>query len=149
MNDVIGVIQSIEDDSYQGKDFKKVTLKDGSVLKVKYGREGLLKAKWGELQVERAFKFIMGDYQGKPFVQDFVAVEGELPESVQTTVAPGAIPKHKPSGEERGMWLKELGSMLRCGDIDKTTPHGKLLRHFYYAAMFNVLDIEIKEEEVK
>ena len=147
--EVIAVIDSIEDDSYQGKDFKRVTLKDGSVLKVKYGREGFLKAKWGELQVERAFKFIMGDYQGKPFVQDFVAVEGELPESTKPPIPESGIPKYKPSGEERGMWLKELGSMLRCGDIDKTTAHGKLLRHFYYAAMFNVLDIEIKEEEVK
>ncbi len=90
------------------------------------------------------------------FNNDYIAtaklVEGELPEA---TKPPGGErtesgkPNHKPSGEERGMWLKELGSMLRCGDIDKTTAHGKLLRHFYYAAMFNVLDIEIKEEEVK
>ncbi len=91
--EIIAVIESIEDDSYQGKDFKKVTLKDGSVLKVKYGREGLLKAKWGELQVERAFKFIMGDYQGKPFVQDFIAVEGKLPESKKPPTPESALPK--------------------------------------------------------
>ena len=75
---MIGVIDKIEDDAYQGKDFKKVTLKDGSVLKVKHGREGFLKEKWGELQVDRAYEWTMGDYQGKQFVQDFSAVSGEL-----------------------------------------------------------------------
>ena len=48
MADIIGLIDKVEDDSYDGKDFKKVTLKDGQVLKVKQGREGSLKAKWDD-----------------------------------------------------------------------------------------------------
>ena len=78
MTEKIGIIDIIEDDSYQGKDFKKVVLKGGEILKVKYGREGFLKAKWGELQVGRAYSWTMGDYQGHPFVQDFTAVSNEL-----------------------------------------------------------------------
>ena len=38
---MIGTIVKIEDDSYDGKDFKKVTLADEGVLKVKQGRIGL------------------------------------------------------------------------------------------------------------
>jgi len=79
MADIVGSIVSIEDGSYQGKDFKKVTLGDGTSLKVKYGREGMLKAKWGDLQVGRAYTFVMGDYNGKQFVQDFRKVEDGLP----------------------------------------------------------------------
>ena len=40
MSDIIGVIATVEDDEYQGKSFKKVTLGDGQVLKVKYGQWG-------------------------------------------------------------------------------------------------------------
>ena len=47
MGDVV-VIDRVEDNSYQGKDFKKVTTKDGKVFNVKYGRGGLLKDKWGQ-----------------------------------------------------------------------------------------------------
>ena len=74
MNEILGSITSVEDDDYQGKDFKKVTLADGQVLKVKYGKEGMLKAKWGLLQAGATIKFTMGDYQGKPFVKDIEAV---------------------------------------------------------------------------
>ncbi len=56
-------------------------------------------------------------------------------------------PLLKPSGEEVGMWYKELGGMIRAKDIDLTTPHGKLLRKAYYAKMFQVLNIKIETKE--
>lgn len=92
MGEFIGVIQSIEDDSYQGKAHKKVTLKDGNVLKVKYGQEGFLKAKWGDLEIGRAYTWKMGDFQGKPFVQDFKMVElpEQSPEGVAQTPKPSS-----------------------------------------------------------
>ena len=118
MSDV-GIIKSIEDDSYQGKDFKKVTLVDGSVLKVKYGREGALKAKWGELQVGRSYSWVMGEYNGKPFVQDFNAVElpppGTNPPPARPVESPdqGEIDdSYVPAPQEVGMWWKEVGTAI-------------------------------------
>lgn len=142
MADIVGIIASIENDSYDGKDFKKVKLKDGQVLKVKHGREGYLKAKWGQLQVDRAFSFTMGEFQNKPFVSDFTAVSEELEKKIKEEQ-----PKTLPTGQETGMWWKELGEMLRAKDIDLTTPHGKGMRTAYYAQMLSVLPIELKGKE--
>ena len=87
MDNIIGVITTVEDDSYDGKDFKRVTLGTGEELKVKYGREGKLKAKWGLLQIGKAVTFTMTDFTKPdgakiPFVSDIATVEGELPEAV-------------------------------------------------------------------
>ena len=76
---MIGIIANIEDDSYEGKDFKKVTLADGSILKVKSGREGYLKAKWGELEIGKTYEWEMGSFQDKPFVKDFKAITSPAP----------------------------------------------------------------------
>ncbi|KKM89170.1 hypothetical protein LCGC14_1251510 [marine sediment metagenome] len=107
----IGVITSVEDDDYQGKSFKKVTLGTGEVLKVKYGNGGALKAKWGLLQEGVAIKFTMGDFNGKPFVQDIETVEGELPPSVkvETAKVPAEPPTNgKPdNGMSKGDWANK------------------------------------------
>ncbi len=50
------------------------------------------------------------------------------------------------SGQEVGMWWKELGECLRCGEVDKDTPVGKSLRKAYYAQMFSVLGISIEKD---
>ena len=52
-------------------------------------------------------------------------------------------------GMQEGMFWKELGEMLRSGDIDKAKPTGKALRKLYYAKMFSVLEIKLKLEEEK
>ena len=153
MANIIGVIINVEDDDYQGKDFKKVTLGTGQVLRVKYGREGALKAKWGLLQIGTAIKFTMGEYQGKPFVSGIETVEGGLAPPIKPTILPeheGIIEeavKPQPSGQEVGMWWKQLGDDLRSGHIDKSTPHGKLLRAKYFAQMFCVLSIKIEDKK--
>ena len=82
MSEILGSITKVEDDDYQGKDFKKVTLVNGQVLKVKYGKEGSLKAKWGLLQEGKAIKFVMGEYQGKPFVKDIESIAEQLQPAV-------------------------------------------------------------------
>ncbi|KKL08016.1 hypothetical protein LCGC14_2580130, partial [marine sediment metagenome] len=88
MADQIVVIDKVEDDSYDGKDFKKVTDKAGQVWKIKQGRGGALKEKWGLLEEGKAIKLMMGDFQGKPFVLDFEVVKdafvAEAAEKVQT-----------------------------------------------------------------
>jgi len=91
VSEFVGIIETIEDDDYQGKAFKKVTLGDGYVLKVKYGREGYLKDKWGELQVGRAYSWTMGEYKGKPFVEDFKQVD-IFTQDMSHEVEPEAMP---------------------------------------------------------
>ena len=88
MSEILGSISKVEDDDYQGKDFKKVTLANGQVLKVKYGKEGSLKAKWGLLQEGKAIKFTMGEYQGKPFVSDIESIAELLKPAVNPNDTP-------------------------------------------------------------
>ncbi len=121
--DIIGVIDKVEDDSYDGKEFKKVTLKDGQVLKVKQGREGSLKAKWDLLQWGVAIKFTMAQYLGKDFVKDIASVEGALPPPAEPKILPEhqeAIDKSRQEVRKEiapqaiGMMTKEIGDMIRA-----------------------------------
>ncbi len=61
--------------------------------------------------------------------------------------APVEPSKSQPAPQELGMWWKELGECLRSDEIDKTTPHGKLLRAAYYAQMFQVLNLKVEKKE--
>lgn len=130
MADIVGVITSVEDDDYQGKAFKKVTLGTGEVLKVKYGREGALKAKWPLLQEGVAIKFTMKDFTTAenvkiPFVHDIETVERELPPPVKPKTVPIPPPsgaprpppgthKAEPAPQVVGMLTKEIGDMIRA-----------------------------------
>ncbi len=124
--DIIGIVISVEDDDYQGKAFKRVTLGTGDVLKVKYGREGALKAKWGLLKEGVAMKFIMKDFTTVenvkiPYVFDIATVEGELPDPVPTKTTGSIdeprddtpVPAPPPPPQAVGMCVKELGDMIR------------------------------------
>ena len=88
MANIVGVITNVEDDSYDGKAFKKVTLGDREEpLKVKQGRGGDLKAKWGLLKEGVAVRFTMTDFKTPegvkiPFVSNIETVEGVLPKAV-------------------------------------------------------------------
>ena len=99
------------------------------------------------LQVGRVVQldvFETTNQQGKPIsrIQN-VLVDGQLV-IPQGTERQGS--SQTTSGEEKGMWWKELGECLRSGYIDRTTPEGKLLRKAYYAQMFTVLDIQIESK---
>lgn len=99
---MIGQIVKIEDDSYEGKDFKKVTLGDGTLLKVKQGREGSLKAKWGELIEGKTYEWTMGSYNDKPFVKDFkVTTEKPSAPTVQPSAKPDAMSKDEWRDKDR------------------------------------------------
>ena len=102
MADIIGVITNVEDDSYDGKDFKKVTLGTGEVLKVKQGRGGDLKAKWGLLKEGVAIRFTMTDFKTPkgeriPFVSNIETVEGVLPKAVKPDIGGLETPIVKPA----------------------------------------------------
>ena len=159
MGEIIGVITGVEDDDYQGKEFKKVTLGDGQVLKVKYGKEGTLKAKWGELQVGRAYSFVMGSFKDKPFVQDFHAVEGKLLAPVQAKPVPeGNVPKTAPSKstdtyadrDKRIEWqvvMKELGELYRGGFLDENNAVHKKYIAKYKNWINSVLGLAVEYKE--
>ena len=68
--------------------------------------------------------------------------EGYSPSLVKIITAEGLPPET--SGQERGLWWKELGEMLRCGDIKEGTIR-QALRTIFYAKMFSVLEINLQE----
>ncbi len=145
MSDIIGVIATVEDDEYQGKSFKKVTLGDGQVLKVKYGREGALKAKWGLLVEGRAIKFTMRDFttpdQVKiPFVFDIATVElppakepapllEEHQKEIDKAVEGGKKlePKKEHNPQETGLAYKVTADLYVHGFLDENIPDDKEL----------------------
>ena len=93
MSEIYGSITKVEDDKYGDKDFKVVTLATGQVLKVKQGRDGVLKAKWGILVEGAAVKFTMQDYTKPdgvkiPFVADIEAVANGLKPAVNPNDTP-------------------------------------------------------------
>ena len=77
----------------------------------------------------------------------------DTPRLQRTSEAKEALPRPaevgtaSPAPQELGMWWKELGECLRSGEIDKATPHGKLLRAAYYAQMFQVLSLKLEKKE--
>ncbi len=126
--DITGIITSVEDDDYEGKSFKKVTLGTGEVLKVKYGREGALKAKWGLLQEGVAIHFKMKDFTkggaAYPFVDDIETVEGALPEATEpSTVLVPEPPKVKWAGISADEERRRSVSISYAKDL---ACHGKI-----------------------
>ena len=103
-------------------------------------------------QQDRAVKLYWAEYQHRKYVARAELFDGKPPEEKRiepiTTNSPisPSPESHKKfiAPEEKGMWWKELGEMLRAGDIDKTKPAGKFLRDAYYAQMFSVLDITVE-----
>ena len=99
-------------------------------------------------------------YMKTEYVYSAEPVAGKLPPSVkvETVPVPGVeIPPQPPkpppspapkpiSGQEEGMWWKQLGDDLRSGHIDKTTSQGKLVRRVYFSKMFQVLGIKFDQE---
>ena len=154
MTEVV-IIDRVEDDDYQGKAFKKVTDKAGKTFNVKYGREGKLKAKWPLLIPGNAIEITWGEYNDKPFVQDFkvvadagkvAALEPKEPMPIPPYPGEEKPPKSRSQEIAEHVWWKELGEMLRAGDIDMTKPAGKLMRTAYYAQMMSILDIKIEDK---
>ena len=145
------IIDRVEDGDYQGKSFKKVTDKAGKTFNVKYGREGVLKAKWPLLIPGNAIEIEWGEYNGKPFDKDFKVVVGaqevgELGSGIVESTGGTPPTKTKEQLIAEHVWWKELGMMLRANDIDVTKPIGKGIRAAYYAQMMSILDIKIENK---
>ncbi len=112
------IIDRVEDDDYQGKDFKRVTDKAGKTFNVKYGIGGCLRDKWHLLVPGNAIEITWGKYNGKPFVQDFIVV-GEASEVVKLGPKTAESPplqegEPPPAPQAVGMLTKEIGDMIRA-----------------------------------
>ena len=95
MEDMILTIGRIEDIVEEGKVVGKLVVAEGGdAVKVKNPRGCGLKARWGELQVGRAYSFAMESFipEGKTetftFVKDFTAVEKELATKIEKAEKP-------------------------------------------------------------
>lgn len=84
-------------------------------------------------------------YKDREYIAVAHPFEGVAPTQNPTPPVEASKPKVI-APQEKGLWCKELGEMLRGKDIDTTTAHGKLLRAWYYTEMFRVLEIEFKEK---
>jgi len=67
----------------------------GNDVKIKKGQGGRLEAKWGELQIGRAYSFTMGDYKGFPYVEDFKSVKNKFVEQAQKQVTDNSIAERR------------------------------------------------------
>ncbi len=159
----VGVITKVEDGSYGDKSWKVITLGTGEVLKVKSGKEGVLRAKWGLLEVGVGMKFTMMDYTLKdgtkaPYVYDIETVANALPTGDHE---PEMLPQHekeikkaieevsKPvetpiAPQELGMWYKEAGELYRAGFLNDDNPVEKKVKQKYFNRLFKVLGIDVQ-----
>ena len=126
----------------------KVTDNLGNEYKIGAKRDHLF-----ELFVQgRAVKITWDNYKNKDYVSDAELFDGKPPEEKRIETVTAGVekvpPKPQISGEERGMWWKELGEWLRLKEEDKgANPVWKQLRLVYFAKLFSVCDIEIKDKE--
>lgn len=160
---ITAVVTKVEDDTdFNGKAYKKVTLGTGQELKVKQGRDGVLKAKWGLLQEGTAIQFIMQDFTKPdgvkiPFVYDIKLVADELQPPTDATIlaeheeviqeAREAVKQPPTRSEEisHHVAMKEIGEGIRSGLIKNTgatAPYWKL----YWLWLSNTLNVHPEEK---
>ena len=163
MSEILGSITNVEDDKdFNGKDYKKVTLADGQVMKVKYGQGGALKKKWDLLQVGKAVKFTMGEYSGKPFVKDIEAIaellkpavnpnDTEIPQQEQVAVNTEKVVQQAQENQpdartldiHRQVAVKEIGELWRCGHITEDDTVNKKLIAWYMNWIYKTVGIDV------
>ena len=82
---------------------------------------------------------LIGETKGKYFNVETVEVVKDAIEAKQAQEAP--------SGQERGLWWKETGEMIRAKIITKDTPLGAAIHKAYYAKMIEILGIKVEKGE--
>ena len=149
MSEKIFTISRVEDVTYDGKVTGKECFDgEGNSVKVKSGRENVLKNRWDELQVSKTFQFIMGIYQNYPFVQDFKPYEGEVPEPKPTEIAPREISREE--SIERHVWFKELGARIGDGSLERDYPKSHVkIKVQYYKRMSEITGVSFKEQKAE
>ncbi len=116
------ILTKVDKADYQGKEYRVITLSDGSTFNVKSGQNGILRAKWGLLEqgIGQEITLTMGEYKGKPFVADFV-IGAATTIAPQAPVVPATPPKPIVPSQttndsiKQQVAIKEIGENLRKG----------------------------------
>ena len=145
-------IQSVSQEfTKTGSEYRKVVGVTGDGKPTTKSVFDNLKSKWELLKENATLEFTMVK-QGQFWnVADIKPIE--LPPPTKPTmleqdekVIEEAL-KEKPSGQEVGMWYKELGAWLMMKEQDKgADPFWKALRKLYFAQMFSVLSIKLEDK---
>ena len=126
----------------------------------KTGREHRVNQKHSSLhpifQPDMAVKVGYGNFMNKEFIHTAIQVKDNLPPPVKPTILPEhqevidkvkEAVKPQPSGQEVGLFWKELGEWLRMKEQEKgADPFWKALRKLYFAQMFSVLSIKVSDK---
>jgi len=142
----IVVIDKVEDDSYDGKEFKKVTDKAGNKFNVKSGRGGALRDKWPLLEEGAAIKLQVGEFNGKPFVKDFTVVKDELA-SKATEKAQTQVRVEKNDSIEAQVAFKGMVELISTGMVGKDTKEYRATIEWAMSRLHSVEQIVAKIEE--
>jgi len=144
----IVVIDRVEDDSYDGKDFKKVTDKTGNKFNVKSGRGGALKDKWPLLQEGIAIKLSVGEFNGKPFVKDFTVVKDEfVAQATETAQTQVKADRNDSIGAQ--VAFKGMVELISTGMVAKDSKEYKATIEWAMTRLHSVSQIMAKIEEVQ
>ncbi len=137
------IVASAEVDGYGGL---KVLDNMGNTIKVNKAHEHLHKV----FQVNRAVKVYWKYYDfdnKKGFSVDGAELFDGKPPPEQQVETITTRPKTIISGEERGMWYKELGCRIGDGSLERDYPNKAVrIKHEYYKKMSEVTGISFKED---
>lgn len=142
------VIDRVEDDSYNSKDFKKVTDKAGNTFNVKQGQGGKLKDKWHLLEEGTAIKLTVGTYNNKPFVKDFEVVKDEFLKQAAEKAQVGVKTERNDSIEAQ-VAFKGMIELIATGMVKTGTKEYKATIEWAMTRLHSVEQIMAKIEEAK
>ena len=142
------VVDTIGSDSYGNLNFMN---KEGKEYKVKQGRRKYFD---DIIKPGLAVKLSFAEYMKSEYVYKAELVSDKLPpptsEATQSSSGavekkvPQELPKQAIAPQEKGLWIKELGEMIRTNTFKKETEIGKVGRAFYLAEMCRVLGFSAK-----
>ena len=132
-------------------DYMKVTGVDGNGKEVTKNIGEKFKDNWDLLQENATVNIKMVQRDRKWYVDSIEPIKIEIDETKITEqqvepVIVGARPRVI-SGEERGMWFKELGNRIGDGSLDKNYPKNAVrIKAAYYKKMSEVTEIDFRQE---
>lgn len=142
------VIDKVVDDSYDGKEYKKVTDKAGNTFNIKQGRGGKLKDKWSLLEEGAAIELTIGEYNNKSFVSDFTVVKDEFKKQAAEKVQ-AQVETERNDSIEAQVAFKGMVELIATGIVKTNTDEYKATIRWAMGRMCLPTVIMNKIEEVK
>jgi len=114
------VIESVEEASQDGKEYRLVTDRAGNEYKFKSGRGGSLESKWPILEsnVGKAIKLKVEEFKGYPFIADFKVVADEFIAQATAKVQ-GQAKEERIESIEAQVAFKGMVELLLADKLDK------------------------------